>query len=222
MLRVHNLDNNLARGVVKRADFGIFGDFMRQAKWIAETNDPYSMLNFLGQLVSNRKARLFACACFRRKTPKLKKWELRILQIAERYADGLTSEEELQQAQEESLGRSGVAWLTMTDDCWTAVEAARAAGEWKDEAIQCALVRDVFGNPFRRNIVDRALLAWNDGAIPKLAQAIYDDRAFERLPILADALEEAGCTNADILNHCRQPGEHVRGCWVVDLLLGKS
>jgi hypothetical protein len=55
-----------------------------------------------------------------------------------------------------------------------------------------------------------------------LAEAIYDERAFDRLPILADALEEAGCTNADILNHCRQPGEHVRGCWVVDLILGKE
>ena len=66
------------------------------------------------------------------------------------------------------------------------------------------------------------LLSWNSGKIFNLAQGIYDERAFEHLPILADALEEAGCTNADILNHCRQPGEHVRGCWVVDLLLGKS
>ena len=54
-----------------------------------------------------------------------------------------------------------------------------------------------------------------------LAQAIYDDRAFDRMPILADALEDAGCDNADILAHCRQPGEHFRGCWVVDLVLGK-
>jgi hypothetical protein len=55
-----------------------------------------------------------------------------------------------------------------------------------------------------------------------LAQAIYDDRAFDRLPILADALEEAGCDTADILAHCRGPGPHVRGCWVVDLILGKQ
>jgi hypothetical protein len=48
------------------------------------------------------------------------------------------------------------------------------------------------------------------------------NRAFNRMPILGDALEEAGCTNPDILNHCRQPGEHVRGCWVVDLVLSKS
>jgi hypothetical protein len=58
--------------------------------------------------------------------------------------------------------------------------------------------------------------------VVKLAQAIYDERAFNRLPILADALEEAGCTTAEILNHCRQPGEHVRGCWVVNAILGKS
>jgi hypothetical protein len=65
-------------------------------------------------------------------------------------------------------------------------------------------------------------LTWNDGTVIKIAQAIYNERAFERLPILADALEDAGCDNADILRHCREPGEHMRGCWVVDLLLGKS
>ena len=58
--------------------------------------------------------------------------------------------------------------------------------------------------------------------VKTLAQAIYDDRAFERIPELADALAEAGCSNADILDHCRKPGEHVRGCWVVDLVLGKQ
>ncbi len=55
-----------------------------------------------------------------------------------------------------------------------------------------------------------------------LARSIYDDRAFDRLPVLADALEDAGCTDAAILDHCRGPGPHVRGCWVVDLILGKS
>jgi hypothetical protein len=87
---------------------------------------------------------------------------------------------------------------------------------------QAAYVRDIFVNPFHPVALDRAWLAWRDGTIPKLAQGIYDDRAFDRLPILADALEEAGCTNADILRHCREPGEHVRGCWVLDLLLGKE
>jgi hypothetical protein len=84
------------------------------------------------------------------------------------------------------------------------------------------LLRDIFGNPFRTVTLDPAWLAWNGGTVRKLAQAVYDDRAFDRLPILADALEDAGCTDGEILAHCRSGGEHVRGCWVVDLLLGKE
>jgi hypothetical protein len=92
----------------------------------------------------------------------------------------------------------------------------------RETRAQCILIRDIFGNPFRpQPSIDSSWLSWNDGIVSKLAKAIYDDRAFDRLPILADALEEAGCTNADILEHCRQPGEHVRGCWGVDLVLGK-
>ena len=88
---------------------------------------------------------------------------------------------------------------------------------------QCAIcLRDIFGNPFRPASLDPAWLRWNDAAIPRIAQATHDDRRFQDLPILADALEEAGCTSGDILEHCRGPGPHVRGCWVVDLLLGKQ
>ena len=85
-----------------------------------------------------------------------------------------------------------------------------------------ALLQDLFGNPFRPPTVEPSWLHWNDGTAVKLAQAIYEERAFGRLPVLADALEDAGCDNADILNHLRGPGPHVRGCWAVDLLLGKS
>jgi hypothetical protein len=84
---------------------------------------------------------------------------------------------------------------------------------------QCDLIRDIFGNPFRPVTVEST---WRTHNVTALAQGIYDDRAFERMPILADALEDAGCTNADILEHCRRPGEHCRGCWVVDLVLGKE
>jgi hypothetical protein len=84
-------------------------------------------------------------------------------------------------------------------------------------------LHDLFGAlPFRPVILEAAWLTWQGGMVPKIAQAIYNDRRFDHLPILADALEEAGCTDADILNHCRQPGEHVRGCWVLDLLLSRS
>src|SRR5262249_31616753 len=84
------------------------------------------------------------------------------------------------------------------------------------------LLREIVGNPFHPVTLNPAWLTWNDGTVPKVAQAIYDDRAFDRMPILADALEDAGCTDQAILDHCRGPGEHVRGCWVVDLLLGKE
>jgi hypothetical protein len=83
------------------------------------------------------------------------------------------------------------------------------------------LIDCVFGNPFRA-AAEPTWFTWNDGAIRKIAQSIYNDRAFDRLPLLADALEDAGCTDADILSHCREPGEHVRGCWVVDLLTGRA
>jgi hypothetical protein len=78
------------------------------------------------------------------------------------------------------------------------------------------------GNPFGYANVKVVWLTWNDGTVPKLAQVIYDDRRFSDLPILADALEEAGCDDDAIVAHCRGGGEHVRGCWVVDLLLGKK
>jgi hypothetical protein len=91
------------------------------------------------------------------------------------------------------------------------------------------LLRDLFGNPFRPAPLDPSGLTWKDGTIPKLAQVTYVARDLpsghldlDRMAILGDALEDAGCTNQDILGHCRGPGPHVRGCWVVDLLLGKE
>jgi hypothetical protein len=81
------------------------------------------------------------------------------------------------------------------------------------------LLRDIFPNHFRPVAFDSA---WRTSTTLVVAQVIYDDRRFQELPVLADALEDAGCTIPDILNHCREPGEHVRGCWVVDLVLGRE
>jgi hypothetical protein len=102
----------------------------------------------------------------------------------------------------------------------------------KEDRLQSQHLRDIMGNPFRplppkrgkRQWEEklRGWRTWHSGTIPKLAQAIYQDRAFDQMPILADALEEAGCDNADILAHLRGPGPHMRGCWILDLLLGKS
>ena len=81
------------------------------------------------------------------------------------------------------------------------------------------LLRDIFGNPFRPITVDPDWLA---PGVVELTRTIYEDRAFDRMPELADAFEQAGCTKAEILAHCREPGAHVQGCWVVDLLSGKE
>lgn len=88
-----------------------------------------------------------------------------------------------------------------------------------EEQSQTTLLRDIFGNPFRPVTFDPR---WRTSDVVGLAQAIYDDKAFERMPILADALMDAGCEEEQIIAHCRGDGPHVRGCWVVDLVLEKE
>jgi hypothetical protein len=88
---------------------------------------------------------------------------------------------------------------------------------------QGALLRDVFGSPFRPPpAIDPAWLAWKDGTVARLAKAMYEKRDFDHLPILADALEEAGCADAELLRHCRTPALHARGCWAVDAVLARK
>lgn len=86
------------------------------------------------------------------------------------------------------------------------------------EAKQAAMLRCVFGNPFRPITLNPS---WLTSTVLALANCIYQEKAFDRMPFLADALQDAGCDNEDILNHCRRSGEHVRGCWCVDLILCK-
>ena len=95
-----------------------------------------------------------------------------------------------------------------------------------ERAAQAALLRDVLGNPFRPAAISPA---WQTPTVVALAQAASDERELPagtldttRLAVLADALEEAGCTDPDLLIHLREKGPYVRGCWVVDLLLGKE
>jgi hypothetical protein len=91
------------------------------------------------------------------------------------------------------------------------------------EKRQSDLFRCLFGNPFRPTpAVRSSWLRWRSGTVGNIARAIYEGRRYEEMPVLADALEEAGCTTPDVLRHCRQPGEHGTGCWVVDLLTGRS
>jgi hypothetical protein len=94
-------------------------------------------------------------------------------------------------------------------------EAAAAA----ERAAQCDFVRDIFGNPFRTVGLDPS---WVTSTVVSLARRMYESRDFSAMPILADALQDAGCDSAEVLDHCRGEGPHVRGCWVVDLVLGKA
>jgi hypothetical protein len=103
------------------------------------------------------------------------------------------------------------------------VRAALALAPDTEVAVQADLLRDIFGPTLdHKSAIDPDWLTWNEGTVPRLAQAIYDERAWDQIPVLADALEDAGCADPAILSHCRESREHARGCWVVDLLLGKE
>ena len=215
---------------------------MTEQEWLG-CDKPHPMLTFLRGRVSNRKLRLYACASCRRVWPLLQDGRSRkAVELAEQYADGLTSYPNLKDAQEKArqvwhaLARvhRGAAWGT--PGMWAMRAAEQAAAAAGREAWRAAwdvadeyqgghpdTLRDIVGPlPFREVSLHPSLLTWVDGMIRKLAQAIYDQRAFDRMPILADTLEEAGCSDKEILGHCRSPNDHVRGCWLLDLLLNKG
>ncbi|WP_246523664.1 hypothetical protein [Gemmata palustris] len=104
----------------------------------------------------------------------------------------------------------------------TVEEAKRQAqrvGSSAEKAYRLTLLRDIFGNPFRPVTFSPS---WRTSTAVALAAQMYESRDFSAMPILADALQDAGCDSADVLDHCRGPGPHVRGCWVGDLVLGKE
>lgn len=214
---------------------------LTERQWLA-CSDPTTMLAFLAGKTSNRKVRLFGCACLRH-TPRLIAEQDENVRIAERFADGdvslraMTAIEEyagITQADvaEAAYEAMGLASGAVGSDVWngamregktrTDANKLQRTAFKHEETYQAALLRDIVGNPFRPVTIDPRWLGWDGGVIVNLAGAIYDERTFDRLPILADALEDAGCTNGDILEHCRAGGAHARGCWVLDLILGKE
>jgi hypothetical protein len=218
---------------------------MTEAEWLA-CADPTPMLEFLRDRVSARKMRLFAVACCRRMWHLLADERSRkAIEFAESNADGVVPQWlccEAADAAYEAADASGPDDNDPNEDeAWPERHhAAFLAAHVLDEPAffyvdgyfrystvrrgyeeDAGLFRDIIGNPFRLASIQPEWLVLNDGTVVRLAQAIYEARAFDRLLILADALEDAGCDNADILEHCRQPGPHVRGCWVIDLLTGR-
>jgi hypothetical protein len=225
---------------------------MTEAEWL-KCADPSDMKYFLSECgpVNDRKMRLFGCGCVRTIWSDFPNDALRhAFQTSERYADGLASQGELNQARDmanttyEGVGdivadHSAIVVIALCEPTASfpggagssaglaavAAELAVDRGEDWGEAFDRAnhlyahFFRCAFGNPFHPVKVDPR---WRTETVVALATGIYAERAFDRMPILADALEDAGCDNADILAHCRGDGPHVRGCWVVDLLLGKE
>jgi hypothetical protein len=202
------------------------------------------MLKRLDPKRHRRQWVLFNCACCRRVWEKVPAGACRAyVEAAERYALGTGLKKDLaplrgrvHEAFDNALrspgtGRTDAALAAMavtntTRFCaWNAASAAGEKGRVahrRERHAQADLLREVMGNLYRPVAVEPAWLTWNGGAVPKMAQAVLADGRFSDLPILADALEEAGCADAELLGHLRGPGPHVKGCWAIDLLLGKS
>jgi hypothetical protein len=212
---------------------------MTEAEWLALTA-PEPMLKFLRRRASDRKLRLFACACCRLVWDRLTgRGSRRAVEVAERYADGEAKAGRLSAACSAIRGaevrgaegtiRFAVVYLAQRDAGYMIRNVlGEPRRDWGDNApaSQAALLRDLLGNPFRPVSLRPA---WLTRDVRSLARAAYDNRTLpagtlepERLGLLADALEDAGCHDADFLGHLRSEGPHVRGCWAVDLLLSKE
>jgi hypothetical protein len=220
---------------------------MTERQW-KRCADPNRMLDFLADRVGDRKLRLFSVACSRHV------WHLltdrrsrRAAEVAERYADGLATPKQLAAAYSAADQAQFAIWGSYRRQDPSPVKAADwLASLWpfgaasretpypphRDDrvgvapATQVALLRDVFGNPFRPATLDPR---WRTPDVAALAGPAYEERALPagtldpaRLAVLADALEDAGCADTDLLDHLRSAGPHVRGCWAVDLLTGRG
>lgn len=220
---------------------------MTEQDWLACV-DPTPMLGFLRGKAGKRKWRLFGVACCRRLWKLLPPDRRTLLEASERYSDEQSTAGELYDIatrvqsdhanQASNLACEAVRCCADLGDeegaialaayyaggAAEAIEMEMAAASREKQA-QVAFLRDIFSNPFRPIYLNPAWLI----PVTNLATAAYEERALPsgeldtaRLAVLADALEEAGCQDANILGHLRSPGPHVRGCWPVDLLLGKE
>jgi hypothetical protein len=211
-----------------------------EEEWTA-SEDPDALLDAAKTMkrLPARKARLFAGGCFRLVWDLVRADDTRAaVEMSDARADKKVSQEELerhrypmtspsdnirswlalavQSLATSNLNPSYVAWQVRTA---THNETYRHARRGIPCRTQADLVREVVGNPFRPAAFDPR---WRTEDATGLGRGIYEDRAFDRLPLLADALMDAGCDDQEVLGHCRSPGPHTRGCWVVDLVLGKG
>ena len=238
---------------------------MTESEWLAFA-DPTAMLeaistsgdpvtDSMGRLVSDRKLRLFACACCRQIWHLLADERSRqAVEVAERYVDGEASDKERDVARDAAWDAAwdgawdaawAGAWTAAGGGAWDAARGAAGAATWSAaqagakcaagaaarvaawsaaRVVQTVPLRDIV-NPFRPVAISRD---WLTPSARGIAQVAYEDRLPDgtldpvSLAVLSDALEEAGCGSSDLLAHLRSPGPHVRGCWAVDLVLGRE
>jgi hypothetical protein len=236
-----------------------------EAEWLV-CDDPLALLAFDVARATDRKRRLFLCACcarvlegtpahrrfFRGDYPSCFQKLERALSVVEQFAEGLVGSDALAEARRDAAdsvyvppsidygGESGLDYeaaavvaaavehpvpADVIAACWRATDSqtARTSGEGsrrtEEARWQTMVLRDIFGNPFRPTTFSPE---WRTSTAVSLAARMYESRSFDAMPILADALQEAGYDAEEVLAHCRGPGPHVRGCWVVDSLLGKG
>ncbi len=251
---------------------------MTEAQWLAST-DPTPMLELLAQRkTTERKVRLFACACCRRAWDALPdELSRNAVRVAEWYVEKEVGADILKATAAEMLAALATRWQDLVDAeddpaIWADIAGAKAASlvckkaaltprvarevanevqsvlahlaarhlwgpntdfepvsgseefsaRWDEEGTaQADLLRCIFGNPFVAPVqLPAGILDWAGGVVQHIAQAAYDEQVFDHLPVLADALIDAGCTDTVLLGHLRDPGPHARGCWAVDRLLG--
>lgn len=192
---------------------------MTEAGWLAAT-DPDPMLRLLNGKASDRKLILLMVSLLRecqQEPGRSREVSIRY-EVAERYAEGRVPVANVRAVWggQPSLVETPYDWV---DELLLHAGTGVLLYDTPSRSEISRRLREVFGNPFRPVVVDPS---WATSDVLALAEGIYQDRAFDRMPILADTLQDAGCDNDDTLTHCRQAAEHVRGCWVIDLLLGKG
>jgi hypothetical protein len=196
-------------------------------------DEPLSMLESVyGRGMLNRKRRLFLCGCCRVLWASESVTHADVISIAESCADDLDAPKARREANRAMAAadwsESGSLFrllhaATLHDSShaktYNAILGLTAESPHLAQRAS-ELIRDIFGNPFRPVAF---LPEWRTSTAVALATAMYESRDFGPMPVLADSLEEAGCDHPDVLAHCRDAnGVHVRGCWVIDLVLGKT
>lgn len=187
--------------------------YMTEAEWLTTNNAWRMMMNLVNFTTSERQHRLFRVACGKGERRDFTLEITERLEMTERLADQMSAEGN--SSSRERL----VSFISERFEPWHLVSISNTTQQ-PDEA-KASLIRCIFGSPTRIpfTVINPS---WLTSTVLTIANQMYDSREFSAMPILADALQDADCDNERILDHCRQPGQHVQGCWVIDLLLAKD